>query len=167
MKTAINPDQLSLLPPEVTSAIEGVFGHKQVKNAKGAIVGTAIGLISRKEIAEKFGLKGKENKDALDAQITGIQDDAWTKVKAGLVALPKDFTLHSLRERVTASGERQITIVTREKKRNSGPSDDVIAAKLGWTVEQVRDLREKQEAKLKAGIVDIPATTNTQTRQAA
>lgn len=128
----------------VDDAIGKVFAPKVIKNSKGADVGTSVSMRSRKEIAETLNLKGKSNKDALDNAILGMSDDAFRKVKAEIAGLNGDWTLAKVAQRTLGSGIRQISVVVREIKRNTGPSDEAIAKSLGWTIEQVREARERQ-----------------------
>ena len=128
----------------VDDAIGKVFAPKVIKNSKGADVGTSVSMRSRKEIAETLNLKGKSNKDALDNAILGMSDEAFRKVKAEIAGLNGDWTLAKVAQRTLGSGVRQISVVVREIKRNTGPSDEAIAKSLGWTVEQVREARERQ-----------------------
>ena len=128
----------------VDDAIGKVFAPKVIKNSKGADVGTSVSMRSRKEIAEALNLKGKSNKDALDNAILGMSDDAFRKVKAEIAGLNGDWTLAKVAQRTLGSGVRQISVVVREIKRNTGPSDEAIAKSLGWTVEQVQEARERQ-----------------------
>lgn len=148
-----NTEQMALIG-FVDDAIGRVFQPKVIKNSKGADVGTSVSLRSRKDIAEALNLKGKNNKEALDTAILGMSDDAFRKVKAEIAGLNGDWTLAKVAQRTLGSGVRQISVVVREIKRNTGPSDEAIAKSLGWTIEQVREARDRQTKALEAGTVD-------------
>ncbi len=134
----------------VDAAIGQVFHGKEIKGKDGAIVGTAVGLRSRKDIATALGLTGKDNRNALDAKILEQSDSALSHVKGEIAKLGGDWTLGKVAQRTLGSGIRQITVVVKEIKRNTGPSDEAIAKSLGWTLEQVQEARGRQLAALAA-----------------
>ena len=141
--------QLSLLG-FLDEKISTVFTPKEIKGKDGVNVGTSIVLRSRKEIAETANLKGKDNKDKLDALIEEQGLEAFRKALSELVGLPAgSFTLKRGANRTMGDGLRQITIVAKEVKKNGGPSDEMIAKAWGVTVEEVQAMREAQQAKLK------------------
>ena len=147
-----NPNQMILftmggLFPEELSTI---FKPSPVQS-KGATVGAAVGVAPRKEIAKAFGLTKREDKEALDAKILEGTDSAWRQVRGQLSQLGNEWTLKKVSNRTTADGNRQISLVIKEvKRKKAGPSDEDIAKTLGMTVEQVKEMRARQEAALKA-----------------
>ncbi len=141
-----------------TEVLNPVFNAKEIKNSSGQVIGTAIGLKSKKELAEQFDLKGKDNRSKLDALVLQNRDEAFNKIKSGVAGLNGDWTMHRLADRTSKAGERQITIVMREVKRKTGPSDEAIAASLGWTVEQVREARDRQTKALENQTLEADTT---------
>lgn len=146
MDTAQNK-QLGLIGFE-SSEINRVFGGKAIKNAKGEQVGESFGLRSRKDIAKDLSLAGKNNKEALDSAILTQSDEAFRIVKGQIAGLGADWTLANVTQRVSAAGVRLITVKVKEVKRNTGPSDEAIAKALGLTVDQVAEMRERQQKAL-------------------
>lgn len=141
--------QMSLLG-FIDESIKGVFTPKELKNKDGAVVGTSIVMKSRKDIAADNNLKGKDNKEKLDALIEAQGLVAFQKALSELVGLPAgSFTLKTGKNRTMGDGLRQITLVAKEVKANKGPSDEMIAKAWGVTIEDVQRMREEQQAKLK------------------
>ncbi len=91
----------------------------------------------------------------LDNAILAQSDEAFRAVKGQVAALGGDWTLSKVAQRTLGSGVRQITVVVKEIKRNVGPSDEAIAKSLGWTVEQVVEARNRQQAALEAQTTDV------------
>lgn len=156
-----NNTNQSLLPfgAIVTENISRVFGTKDIKNAKGANVGTSIVMQGRKEIASALGLKPKADKEAIDTAILKASDEAFRKVKSEVAGLNGDWTLHKVANRTIGDGVRQVTMVIREVKRKTGPSDEAIAKAwypeaqfpdmtLEEKVAKIVALREKEVAEL-------------------
>jgi hypothetical protein len=149
-----NDGQLGLIG-FVDDAINRVFAPKEIKGKNGATVGTSVTMRSRKDIAEALQLKGKDNKDALDAKILEQSDSAFRQVKGQIAGLGNDWTLAKVSQRTLGNGVRQISVVVKEIKRQVGPKDEEIAKALGWTVEQVQEARNRQEAALAKNTVDM------------
>lgn len=147
----------------VDDAIGKVFAPKEIKGKDGATVGTSVSLRGRKEIATVLGLTKKTDKEALDTKILEQSDAAFRKVKSEIAGLGVDWTLAKVSQRTLGSGIRQISVVVKEIKRNQGPSDESIAKSLGWTVEQVREARSRQQAQLAAQNIDVPAESTLST----
>jgi hypothetical protein len=147
MQTAEANQQLGLIGFD--EAIQRVFAGKEVKNGKGVNVGTVFSPKSRKDIAEALDLKGKENRDALDAAILKQSDEAFRVVKGQIAQLGGDWTLGKISTRTLSNGVRQIAVTVKEIKRQVGPKDEEIAKALGWSVEQVREARARQEEAMK------------------
>ena len=140
--------QLSLLG-FLDEKLGTVFIPKEIKGKDGTAVGTQIVLRSRKEIAEAANLKGKDNKDKLDALIEEQGLEAFRKALSEIVGLPAgSFTLKRGANRTMGDGLKQITLVAKEVKANKGPSDEQIAKAWGVTVEDVQKMREEQTKKL-------------------
>jgi len=139
-------------------AIQSVFGGKAIKNKDGAMVGTSFGLKSRKDIAAVLDLKGKENKEKLDAKILEQSDAAFRVVKGQIASLGGDWTLARVASRTTAAGVRQISVTVKEIKRNVGPSDEAIAKALNITVEEVQAMRQRQTAAIEAQSTAVDST---------
>lgn len=140
--------QMSLLG-FIDDKISGVFTPKELKNKYGLNVGTSIVMKSRKDIATDNNLKGKDNKEKLDALIEAQGLVAFQKALSELVGLPAgSFTLKTGKNRQMGDGLRQITLVAKEVKAKKGPSDEQIAKAWGVTVEEVQAMREAQVAKL-------------------
>jgi hypothetical protein len=161
-ETAVKPGQLTLFSVGgiIDDSISRVFKPKEIKNAKGAIVGTSIGLNSRKDIAAALDLKGKDNKSALDRAILAQSDAAFRRIKGEVNELDGNWTLKRVANRTMGNGERQISIVLREVKRHTGgPTNEEIAKALGFEVEEVKKMRE-EVAKLEAAKnLDVESTT--------
>lgn len=141
------PQQLGLMG-FINDDIGKVFGAKVIKNGKGVDVGSSVTMKSRKDMASALGLTGKDNKDALEKAILGQSDEAFRAVKGQVAALGSDWTLAKVAQRTLGNGVKQISIVVKEIKRNTGPSDDAIAKSLGWTVAEVQAARGRQVAAL-------------------
>lgn len=148
MQTQDKPQTQITLFGILDEAIGQVFQPKELKNSKGANVGTSLVMASRKEIAERLNLKGKDNKDNLDEAILAQSDAAFRKVKSEIAGLNGEWTLGKCAVRTLGNGVRQITVVAKEIKRQKGPKDEDIAKALGWTVEQVVEARARQKAAL-------------------
>lgn len=145
--------QLGLIGFE-SSDINRVFGGKVLKNAKGEQVGESFQLKPRKDIAKELNLTGKENKAALEDAMLKQSDEAFRIVKGQIAALGVDWTLAKVAQRTSAAGVRQITVTVKEITRKKGATDEQIAEALGWTVEQVREARTRQEKALSQQNVD-------------
>lgn len=141
----------------INDDIGRVFGAKPITGKNGAAVGTSVVMKSRKDIGTALGLTGKDNKDALDKAILVQSDEAFRAVKGQMAGLGGEWTLAKASQRTLGNGVRQITVVVKEIKRNTGPSDEAIAKSLGWTVEQVVEARTRQTAALEANTVDVEA----------
>lgn len=141
------PEQMGLIG-FVDDAIGKVFAPKVIKNGKGADVGTSVTMKSRKDIGTALGLTGKDNKNALDKKILSLSDDAFRKVKAEIAGLGADWTLAKVAQRTLGNGVRQISVVVKEIKRNTGPSDEEVAKHWNCSIEQVREMRERQQKAL-------------------
>lgn len=148
MQTETNNQQLGLIGFD--DAINNVFGGKDLKDKNGAIVGSSFSVKSRKDIAAVLDLKGKENKDRLDAAILNQSDAAFRVVKGKIASLGADWTLSRVASRTLSDGVRQISVVVKEIKRNTGPSDEAIAKSLGISVAEVQAMRARQTAALEA-----------------
>ena len=135
--------------------ISKVFKGSPIKAKDGTDAGMSMTLRSRKEIAAEFDLKGRDNKDELDAAILSQSDAAFRLAKGHIAGLGAEWTLAKLSTRTLASGVRQITLVSKEVRRNNGPSDEKIAEALGLTVQEVSELRQQQLAKLKQSTVEV------------
>lgn len=130
-------------------AVNKVFGPKEIKGKDGVTVGTSIVMRGRKEIATDLNLKGKDNRDALEAAITEQGLVAFRKVRGELAGLEEgSYTLKKAASRTMTDGLRQITIVVKEVKKNKGPSDEQIAKAWGISIEDVAKMREEQQKKL-------------------
>jgi hypothetical protein len=147
MATAQKPKQLGLMG-FINDDIGKVFGAKVIKNGKGVDVGSSVTMKSRKDMATALGLTGKDNKDALEKAILGQSDEAFRAVKGQVAALGADWTLAKVAQRTLGNGVKQISIVVKEIKRNTGPSDEAIAKSLGCTVAEVQTMRGRQVAAL-------------------
>lgn len=147
----VQTEQLGLIG-FINDDIGRVFGAKAIEGKGGKNVGTSIVMKSRKDIGTALGLSGKDNKDALDKAILMQSDEAFRAVKGQVAALGADWTLAKVAQRTLGNGVRQISIVVKEIKRNTGPSDEAIAKSLGWTVEQVQEARARQEKAMAAPV---------------
>lgn len=147
-----NPTEQLGLVGFINDDIGRVFGAKVIKNGKGVDVGTSVVMKSRKDIGTALSLTGKDNKEALDKAILVQSDEAFRAVKGQMAGLGSEWTLAKASQRTLGNGVRQITVVVKEIKRNTGPSDEAIAKSLGWTVEQVVEARGRQTAALAAPI---------------
>lgn len=154
MQTETN-QQLGLIGFD--EAVNRVFGGKEIKGKDGANVGTVFAPKSRKDIAELLNLKGKENKDRLDAEILKQSDEAFRVVKGQVAQLGGEWTLGKVSTRTLSNGVRQISIVAKEIKRNTGPTDEAIAKSLGITVEEVQAMRARQTAAIEAQSSTTPS----------
>lgn len=141
------PQQLGLMG-FINDDIGKVFGAKVIKNGKGVDVGSSVTMKSRKDMASALGLVGKDNRDALEKAILNQSDEAFRAVKGQVAALGADWTLAKVAQRTLGNGVKQISIVVKEIKRNTGPSDEAIAKSLGWSIEQVVEARKRQTAAL-------------------
>jgi hypothetical protein len=139
----------------INDDIGRVFGAKAIVGKNGENRGTSVTMKSRKDIALALNLGGKDNKDALDKAILTQSDEAFRAVKGQVAGLGSDWTLAKVAQRTLGNGVRQISIVVKEIKRNTGPSDEAIAKSLGWTVEQVVEARNRQQAALAENTVDV------------
>jgi hypothetical protein len=139
----------------INDDIGRVFGAKSITNKTGASVGTSVTMKSRKEIGVALDLEGKANKDELDKAILAQSDEAFRAVKGQVAALGADWTLSKVAQRTLGNGVRQISIVVKEIKRNTGPSDEAIAKSLGCTVEQVAEMRERQTKAIAGNTVEV------------
>lgn len=142
-----------------------VYGAKEVKNRDGKVVGTAVGFRNRKEIAVSNGLTTKkEDKAALDALINAKSTEAFQAALSELVRLkPGQFRLVAGRNVIDKDGLLNISIRAKEVKKPKGPTDEEIAAHWNMTVEQVVEMRERQEAALKA-LEDKTITTEAEVK---
>lgn len=131
-----------------------VIASKATVDKLGNVIGYSFGIDKNKEIAERLDLKGKANRETLADAILARRDIAMGKIKSGIAGLGPDWTFKGAASREMKNGEIQMTIKLAKIKRRTGPSDESIAKTLGWTVEQVREARERQEAKLR-GSVDV------------
>jgi hypothetical protein len=148
----------------VDESLNTVFGAKAIKNKDGVVVGTAVAMAGRKDVALAMGLKAnKENKDAIDSRIEEQGIAAFRKVRGEVNSLVEaGWSLKRTASRTMGDGLRQITVVIKEVKK-SGPSDEAIAKSLGISVEEVVEMRERQKAKLaedNAKTIDVPALDN-------
>lgn len=155
MQTETN-QQLGLIGFD--DAINRVFGGKDLKNKDGVVVGTSFSPKSKKDIAALLNLKGKENREKLEAEILKQSDDAFRVVKGQVAQLGGEWTLGKVSTRTLSNGVRQISIVAKEIKRNVGPTDEAIAKSLGITVEEVQAMRARQTAAIEAQSTSTPAT---------
>lgn len=141
--------QMSLLG-FIDDKISGVFTPKELKNRDGVVVGTSIVMKGRKDLQTEHNLKGKDNKEKLDALIEAQGLVAFQRAMSELVGLPAgSFTLKKGSNRTMTDGLKQITLVVKEVKKNSGPTDEMIAKAWGVSIEEVQTMREAQQAKLK------------------
>jgi len=140
----------------VDTTINTVFGAKEIKNKDGQVVGTAVVMHSRKDVAANMGLKlNKENKDAIDARVEEQGIAGFRKVRGEMTTLVEaGWSLKKTASRTMGDGLRQITIVVKEV-RKSGPSDEAIAKSMGITVEEVAAIRERQKKALAENTIDV------------
>lgn len=148
MQTNSNAVQTSMFNI-LDASISRVFEPKDVKGKDGQAVGVTIAMRNRKEIAAELNLKGRDNSEALTEAILAQSDAAMLKAKSQISGLGADWTLAKLTSRTLGNGVRQITLVAKEIKRASGPSVEVIANKLGLTVEEVAAMIDRQQKQLK------------------
>jgi hypothetical protein len=146
----------------IDDAIGKVFQPKTLANKDGEAVGTSVTMRARKDIAALLGINNdKAHRGTLDKAILAQSDQAFRKVKAELAGLGVDWTLSKVAQRTNANGIRQISIVCKEIKRNTGPTDAEIAKALGCSVEQVAEIRTRQEKALadaEASTLNVPAS---------
>jgi hypothetical protein len=134
----------------IDEEISRVFGPKQIVNAKQKVVGTAVALRSRKEIAEALNLSGKDNKEDLDNAILAQSDAAWLKVKGAIAALNGEWTLRKFANRTLGNGVEQITVVTQRIRRDKVIAEgDLVNALANMTDEQIMKLVDAAAAKQK------------------
>ncbi len=149
---ASKPEQMGLIG-FINDDIGKVFSAKPIVGKAGDTRGTSITMKSRKDIAAALGItNSKDNKGTLDKSILAQSDEAFRAVKSQVAGLNGDWTLAKVAQRTLGSGVRQISIVVKEIKRNTGPSDEEIAKALGITVEEVAAMRGRQTAALEAPI---------------
>src|SRR5262245_17879199 len=154
-EAASNP----LMMPETTSGQRSLFQYArpgsgsnlerftQVKNPKfhddGTLKSAALTLISTKEIKSITGLKGKENESALAQVVLKVKDELKTELAREVVGIVADpaWTGSQVRRTVSKSGKAKVAVVFESVNvANRGPSIEECAAKLGLTVEEVREM---------------------------
>lgn len=114
-------------------SIAKVFQQTPITAKDGSNAGMSMTLRKRKEIAAEFDLKRKDQKAELDLAILKESDNAFRLAKGHIAGLNGEWTLAKLSTRTLSSGVRQITLVTREVKRNAGPTDEAVAK--AWNVD--------------------------------
>lgn len=128
-----------------------------------------IAASKRKEIAELSGLKGKANAQALQRKILEIKDDLKERLAKEMVGIVQDEAYTGGSMVVTKSaktGLRKVVFSFEELPEGSrGASDEEIAKALGWTIDQVRAARKRQQAALDKAEVDTDATVTTETKE--
>ncbi len=116
----------------ILDSIAKVFKGTPIKAKDGTDAGMSMTLRPRKEIAAEFNLKGKDNKDALDADMLVQQDSGFRMAKSHIAGLNGEWTLTKLSSRTLSSGVRQITLVTREVKRGKHITDEDVSK--AWNI---------------------------------
>lgn len=142
-----------------------VFKGTPIKARDGTDAGLSMTLRPRKEVAAEFNLKGKDNKDALDAAMLAQQDAAFRMAKGQIAGLNGDWTLAKLSTRTLSNGVRQITLVTREVKRSKVVTDEQVAKAWNIPLEDVAAFRAKMAESAKEQAkqqVDVDATATKQ-----
>jgi len=130
----------------LTDAIGSVFDSKDIVNKDQKVVGSAMGMRSRKDIAVLLNLQPKKDKDEIENAVEENSVEAFRVLK-GKIASLEGFGLHKLASRQLTNGQQQLTVTLRSFIRK-GPSDEAIAKALGIPVEQVAKIRKEQLAKL-------------------
>lgn len=154
-KPEVQLDMLGFL----TGNIGAVLQSKNLTNKDGEVVGNAITTMKLKDIAKAQNLEGKANRDALQDFIDKTGNAALRTLLVDLGLQGDKFKLVRGRSSKGKDGLLNVSFGLKEIKRKTGPSDEEIAKALGWTVEQVRETRVRQEATLAGQEIEVESTT--------
>lgn len=134
--------------------------HHRIFKSTPLKTGTRYSRPKRTELAQTFGLVGKDNADLLTEKLQQLGKGSWIAMRAALTVL-EDYELLALSETQAKSGERVIALRIREIiDRVDVPK---IARQLGKTEEEVREMLYKAKADRLARLdaITVPSTTTT------
>jgi hypothetical protein len=157
-KVEQNNGQMSLLAfgnLELSEDAQRVLKETPIKSNKGVDCGMSYTIAGRKDLAAEFGLKGKDNSEALDEAILKRTDEALTAMKSRIAGLNGDWTFKKLATRALSNGEMQATIVLRKVTRKKGVSLEKIAQAYGIPIEKVEQFIKEQQARVDANTVEV------------
>jgi hypothetical protein len=116
----------------------------------GELMGVALTLGKRRDLAKSLGLEGKANIARLDKAILDMTDDALTGMKAELAALSTDdFTAHHtpITVKRLKDGRTVRTYKVISVERDDRIDEEELAKALGVPVEVVHKMRMDKAAK--------------------
>lgn len=151
----VNPAPLSLFE------LAGMnVEHNRLFKSTPLKTGTRYSRPKRTELAQTFGLVGKENADLLTEKLQQLGKGSWVAMRAALTVL-EDYELLALSETQAKSGERVIALRIREIiDRVDVPK---LARQLGKTEDEVRAMlaAAKAERMARLDAITVPSTTTT------
>lgn len=163
-----NSAQLSLLAfGDMDKATANVFGQSEKKDETGVVLHSSSRLLKNKDIALALGLDVKDDKDAIAEAILKGKDSLKRKMALMLVKAQSDEfwtgggvkVVYSKAGKTGKLSKAKIILSLEEARRPQGPDDEAIAKALHMTVEQVAEMRERQEKALEAQNVEVESST--------
>lgn len=162
--TALTLFDFAGISPEVTKLLVTTEKRAVENDPNSRIKSQSLKAMKKSDLGTLLKLDGAQL-DAAHLRITSaIKERAQMLVNKA--AASQDWTGGSIRTTFNKSGKARIHITLAELNQ-SGPSDEDIAKATGMTIEAVREMREKQEARMSNVSLDIPATVEMQADQPA